>query len=75
MSISFTKLGKFFVVIFSNRFPVFCSHFFFWYPHDVNVGMLEVVPEALYTILIFFGFFFLLVVLIGCFLIPHVPNH
>ena len=42
--------------------------------------MLEVVPEAVYAILSFlfvclFDFFFLLVALIGCCLLPYVPNH
>ena len=40
----------------------------------MNVGPLKVVPEAVYTVLIFFGFF-LLLVLCGCFLLPYVPNH
>ena len=41
----------------------------------MNVGPLEVVPEAAYTTLIFGGVLFFLVVLIGCFLLPYVPNH
>ena len=36
---------------------------------------ITVVPEAPYTILIFLDYFFLLVVLNGCFLLPDVPNH
>ena len=48
--------------------------FSFWHTYDVNVGLLEVVPEAAYTILIFL-FFFLPIVLIGCVLLPYVPNH
>ena len=39
----------------------------FWNPSDANVGTLEVVPDASYTVLIFFEFFLLLAILIGCF--------
>ena len=49
--------------------------FSFWYPSEVNVEPLEVVPRGCLYYLHFFGFYFLLVVLIGCFLLPHVPNH
>ena len=49
--------------------------FSFWHPYDANVGPLEVVPEAAYTILFVLDSFFLRVVLIGCFLLPYVPNH
>ena len=48
--------------------------FSFWHPYNVNVGLLEVVPEDPNTILVFWIFFFLLVP-IGCFLLPYVPNH
>ena len=51
MSISFTKSGKFSFIIFSDRFPISCS-FFFWHSYEANVGTLKVVPEAVYTILI-----------------------
>ena len=34
--------------------------FSFWHPYEVNVGMLEVVPDAAYTILIFMDYFFFL---------------
>ena len=37
------------------------SLFSFWHPHDVNVSMLEVVPEAPYTIFIFFLRFYLFI--------------
>ena len=41
-------------------FSISCS-LLFWHLHDTNVGMLEVVPEAPYTILIFVdSFIFLL---------------
>ena len=48
--------------------------FSFCHPYDVNVGPLEVVSEAVYTILIFLNSFFLLVVLTGCFFLPYVSN-
>ena len=54
MSISFTKLGKFSFTIFSDRFPI--SYSFSspsGTPYHANVGPLEVVPEAAFTILIF----------------------
>ena len=70
-SISFTKLGKFYFIIFSNGFRIFCSFFSSsWHPYDTNVGPLEVFPKAVYTILVFWGFFFLLV-LIGFFASLH----
>ena len=49
------------------------SLFSFWHPSDANVVKLEVVSEAAYTTLIWGEFFFLLVVLIDCFLLPYVP--
>ena len=59
MSNSLTKLGKFSFIIFSNRFPNFLLFLFsFWHPYDANVGHLEVVPEAAYTILLFLDSFF-----------------
>ena len=58
LSISFTKLGKFSSIIFSNRFPISYFLFSFWHNFGANVGPLELVPEAAYTIL-FFGVFFL----------------
>ena len=75
MSISFTKLGKFSFIIVSDRFPISYS-LLLLAPHDTNVGPLEVVPEAPYSIYHFLlDSFCLLVVLIGCFLLPCVPNH
>ena len=59
MSISFTKLGKFSFIIFSNIFSISCSFSSLsGTPDDVSVGVLEVVPEAPYTILVSFGFLF-----------------
>ena len=77
MSISFTKLGKFsFFLFFSNRFPISCSSSS---PSSTPMrGMLDLLKlsQRLLTLLgFFFGFFFLLVVLIDYFLIPYVPNH
>ena len=77
MSISFTKLGKFsFIIFFLNRFPISRSVSSpSSTPYDVNVGTLEVVPEAAYAILVLLDFFFLLVVLLDLFLLPYVLNH
>ena len=62
MSISLTRLGDFSVIFFQIGFQ------FLSFPRTPNVGMLEVVPEASYTILILgCFFFFLFAVLIGCF--------
>ena len=52
MSTSFIRLVKFSIIFFSYTFSISCS-LFLWHPHDVNVGTLELVPEAPYTILIF----------------------
>ena len=70
MSISFLKLGKFSFIIFFKLISNFLLFLFFWHPYDVNVGVLEVVPHVADTILGFFGLFFLLGVLIGCFCFP-----
>ena len=74
MSISFTKLGKFSFIVFSHRFPISCS---FSSPgtqwcEDWNVWSC---PRGSLHYPQFFGFFFLLAVLIGCLSLPHVPNH
>ena len=59
MSISFTKLGKFSVIIFFQTVSNFLLFLFsYQYPHDASVGKLEVVPEAPYTILLFLDTFF-----------------
>ena len=78
ISTSFTKLGKFSFIIFPNRFPISCS---FFSPSGTSMmQMLECLKlsQRLLTLslllLLLFGFFFLLV-LIGCFLLPYVPNH
>ena len=60
MSISLTKLGKFSFIIVSIRFPIFLLFLFSWHSYDTNVGILEVVPEAPYTILGLGGSFFFL---------------
>ena len=76
ISISFIKLGKSSFVIFSNKFPIFCFLFSYWYPYDVNIGPLEIVTEVAIKsqkLSSFFGFFFS-----SCsdylFLLPYVPN-
>ena len=47
MSISFTKLGKYFLIIFSQQISNFLFFLFsFWHPYDKKVGTLEVVLEA-----------------------------
>ena len=74
VSTSFTKLGKFSFIIFSNRFPISCS---FSSPSSTPMRrMLESLKlsQKLLILSSFFGFFFLPVVLCG-FLLPYVPNH
>ena len=72
MSIPFTKLGKFFLYFLRWISSFLLFLFSFWKTYDADVGPLEVVPEAVYTILDFGGFFFLLFVLHGCFMLPYV---
>ena len=65
-----------FLSLFLDRLPISCSFFSpSGTPMMQKVGMIEVVPEAAYTILIFFllGFLFLFV-LVGCFLLLYVPK-
>ena len=57
-SLSFTKLGKVSVIIFSIMFLISFPLFSFWHLHDENVGTPEVVSETPYTILIFLDSFF-----------------
>ena len=64
MSIFFTRLGKFLSSFFKEVFQLL-TLFPLLHPHNANVGMLEVIPEAPYTILILRVFFFLF--LFGCF--------
>ena len=88
MSISFTKLGSFLLLFFSNRFLIFSNFLlflFFWHPYGANIGTVEVVPQAAYIMLILLDpFFFLLLgmVVVGgfggffwLFLLPSVPDH
>ena len=60
MSFFFTKLEMFSLNIFTHRSLILCSLSLssFWHPHDVNIAMLEVVPVAPYTILIFWILFY-----------------
>ena len=60
MSISFTKLGKISFNIFSNRFPISCSFSFPLASLWSKCWSVKVVPQAAYTILIFFGLFLFL---------------
>ena len=79
MSISLAKLGNFSFIIFSNKSPISCS---FSSPSGTpSMQMLEclklsqrllTVSSGLFICLLFF---LLRVVLIGCFLLPCVPNH
>ena len=70
MSISFTKLGSFLSLFFQTEFQFLTLSLLLLVPLDLNVGTFEVVPEAAYPILVFFGFFFLLAVLVECFFLP-----
>ena len=65
--------GRFPSLFFHVGFNSLLSLVSFWHPHDANVGALEVVPEASYAILTFW-ILFLFAVLIGCFLLPYLPN-
>ena len=58
----------FFHYFFQIDFQFLALSLFLVAPHDVNIGPLEIVPEAVYTILIFFAFYFLLF-LCGCFFV------
>ena len=75
MSIFFTKLGKFSFIIFSNRSPISCS---FSFPSGTPmIWMLYhlTLPQTLLILSLIIGFFFLLVVLCGCFLLRYLANH
>ena len=75
MSIFFTKLGMISIIIFSNRFSNPCSFSSplaslwceYWNAWSCPRGSLHCSW--------FFGFLFLLAVLIGCLFLPYVPNH
>ena len=75
MSVSFTKLGEFTFIIFSNRFPISCS-----FSSSSGTPWCECwnawsCPRGCLHYSCFFGFFFLCIVLIDCFLLPYVPYH
>ena len=56
--VSFSMSGRFLAIISSN---IFSGPFFFWNPYNVNVGVLDVVPEVSLTVLLsFHSFFFVL---------------
>ena len=53
-SISFARLGKFYFIVFSNKFSSSCSFFFcFWHPYNLDVGTFKVVLEVPKPLLIF----------------------
>ena len=70
--ISFTTLGKFSFIIFSNKFPI--SSF----SSPSSTPMMQVLDylmlfQRLLTLFLFIGFFFSYCS--DCFLLPYVPNH
>ena len=69
------QIRKFSFSIFSNRFPISCSS-----SSPSSTPMMWMVDclklsQRLLILSSYFGFLFLLVVLIGCFLLPYVPNY
>ena len=73
--IPFTKLWTFSFITFSNKFSITWS---FSSPSGITMIRMLVclkLSQRLLNLSSFFGFFFLLVVLIGCFLLPYVWNH
>ena len=75
MSISFTKLGKFSLIIFYISFQFLALPLLLWHAYDLDVGKFGDVPEAPYFILIFLNsFFFLLFSLNVFFFLTYVPN-
>ena len=75
-SISFTRLGKFSFIIFSNKFFHFLLLFFsFWHPYNLDIGTFPVLKEVQKPLFIFFfEFLFLHSVLVGCLFLPFVPD-
>ena len=74
-----------YVYFFHQVKEVFCSYIFKYVfnpcflssplsTHDVNVGMLELVPGPLLTILILFGFFFPFCCSDWMVFLPYLPN-
>ena len=74
-SISFTKLGKFSFVIFSNRFQFLALSLLLLAHLWCKCWISWSCPRGCLYYLCIFGFFFLLVVLIGCFFLAYVPNY
>ena len=73
MSISFTKLGKFSFIIFSNNFSIYC------FSSLLGTLMFQMLvhlklSQRFLICPCFFEFFFLSTVLIECFFLPCVPN-
>ena len=70
MSIFLLSLGNFLLLFFQIDFQFLALSLLLWYPYDENVGTLEVVPEAPYTILMFLNYFFFLLfwLVVFCFL-------
>ena len=75
MFIYFTKLGKCSFIIFSIRFPISCSFSSSGTPMMPMLDLLKLSQRLLSLSSLFFIFFFLLVVPIGCFLLSYVPHH
>ena len=59
----------FFHHFFQIDFQFLLFLFSFWHPYDVNLGSVEAMPEAAYTILIFFNscFFLFFCMVVFCF--------
>ena len=75
MSISLPQLGKFFVIIFFKQISNFLLSLLLLVPLWCECWMSWSCSESCLYFPYFFLFFFLLIVLTGCFLLPHVPNH
>ena len=75
MSISFTKLGMFSFIIFSNKFSISCcSSSPSGIPISWMLAHLEMSQSLLILTSFFFAFFFLHSVLVDCLFLPYVPN-
>ena len=75
MSISFSILGKFSFIIFSNKFSISCPSSF---PSAIHmIWMLGCLKMSQRLLILFFFFFklFLHAVLIECLVLPYIQNH
>ena len=75
MSISFSRLGKFSAIIYSERFSIPCSLSLLLVPLCWECWSAWCCPRAPLNHPHFIGFLFLFAVLIACFLPPYLPNH